>query len=192
MRFLNPLPCLFLVAAAGCARYEHEIVQPADLAQRVVAKEDAVIAREPLEYRLRSIENRLVMRIFNPTPQPMTLLGDRGFIVDPGGQSHPLPTQVIAPGSFIKLILPPLRPRVESDGPGISIGVGGGFGDARRRGYLWDPESGFADSPRYFTVYDDGTYYWEWKGESHVRMLLVFEHEQQTIQHEFLIARRKV
>src|SRR5688500_3822986 len=96
------------LAGVGCARYEYDVVSPPQAAGHVGTKSDHTFALEPLEYRLRTIDNRLVMRVYNPTNENVTLLGARSTAVDPERQSHPLMTQTIAPaGSFIKLILPP-------------------------------------------------------------------------------------
>jgi hypothetical protein len=176
----------------GCTTYEYEITQPVDLSQHIGGQEDATFRREPLEYRLRSVENRLVMRIYNHTPDSMTLVGERSFAVDESGQSHPLRTVTLAPQSFIKLILPPPPPVIERTGPSIGIGIGGGFGDARRRGYPYDPEYGFYGGPRYFTVYDDHQFYWDWKGDTEVRLTLVFDRGGTTFQHDYVIKRKKM
>ena len=90
----------FLIAATlllGCARYEYDLIQPANLA-RHVGKTEESFAIEPLEYRLVSIDNSLVMRIFNNSAEPITLEGTRSYAVPPTGQSHPLRPQTIAPG----------------------------------------------------------------------------------------------
>jgi hypothetical protein len=191
MRYLGLLltGCVWLV---GCARYEYDVVRPVELSQHVGTKEDVVLQRDPLEYRLRTVENRLVMRIYNHTDDPMTLVGPRSSVVDPGGQSHPLPMLTLAPRSFIKLIFPPQPAVIQSTSPTFGIGIGGSFGDARRRGYPYDPEYGLADGPRYFTVYDDGQLYWDWDGEGDIRLNLVFERNGKFFEHEFVIARRKV
>jgi hypothetical protein len=185
------LTVFMLAALAGCSQYEYQITQPADLSQHIGTKDDATFKREPLEYRLRTVESRLVMRIYNHTAESMTLVGERSFAVDEKGQSHPLRSVTLAPQSFIKLILPPPPPIIERTGPTIGIGIGGGFGDARRRGYPYDPEHGLYGGPAYFRVYDDEQFYWDWKGESDVRLMLVFRRGESTFEHEFVIARRK-
>src|SRR5205814_908677 len=81
-----------------------------DRARHIGAKADQVVRVDPLEYRLRSYDNRLVLSIFNPTQDPITLAGDRSYVVDPKDQSHPLRSQTIAPNTFVRLILPPMRP----------------------------------------------------------------------------------
>jgi hypothetical protein len=185
--------CLLLQSSVGCAHYEYDLVAPPELARHVGGDRDEVIRADPLEYRLRSYENRLVMDVFNPTGEPITLLGDRSSVVDPRGQSHPLRTQSIAPSAFIKLIFPPMRPVYQAN-PSIGIGLGVGFSRAHyhRFGYagVYDP---LWDEPQYYTYYDetDATY-WDWQGETDVRMHLVYQRGQNTFSQDFTFHRKKV
>ena len=195
LRLLAPylIMCIF-AGATGCTRYEYDIVEPQDLARRV-GKGPVHLPVEPLTYHLRAAEGRLVMFVENPTGEPVKLLGEDSFVVDPGGRSHPLRSQTIAPESNIKLIFPPLRPRLERTGPSIGIGVG--YGRAFRRGYYgrhrgyYDPFF-YHDEPRYYAVVDDGTTYWNWDGETDVRMTLVYEGRGERITHRFVFHRVKV
>lgn len=184
--------------ASGCAHYEYDIVAPPELARHVGGAQDEVIRADPLEYRLRSYENRLVLNVFNPTGDAITLAGDRSYAVDPRGQSHPLRTQSIAPSAFIKLILPPMRPEFRTS-PAIGIGVGFGYSRAHydRFGYggFYDP---LWDEPRYTTYYDESdASYWDWQGETDVRVHLVFVRGeggggQNTFAQDFTFHRRKM
>jgi len=185
---------LTLLAIPGCARYEYDILQPPDLARHIGTKSDIVVRQDPLEYRLRTVDNRLVMRIHNPTQDPIMLLGPQSSVVDPQGQSHPLRTQTIAPQSFIKLIFPPLRPRVERVGPSIGIGVGGTFGGRYRRHYegVGYDQPFYDDEPRYLAVVDDDALYWDWRGQGQMRLTLVFDRGGQTLRHQFVIGRKKM
>src|SRR5262245_44628212 len=88
---------LLCMTTTGCAKYEFDIVDPPELAGHIGSKSDHDVEREPLEYRLRAYDNRLVMRIYNKTDDPIHLQGDRSFVVDPDGQSRPLRSQTIAP-----------------------------------------------------------------------------------------------
>jgi hypothetical protein len=196
MRPLTLTAATLLLLTTGCARYEYDLVQPADLARHIGRDRDEVIRIDPLEYRLRSYENRLVMEIFNPTGDPITLAGDRSYVVDPGGQSHPLRSQAIAPSAFIKLILPPMRPYYRSS-PSIGFGLGVGFssrGHFGRRGFggvgFHDP---FWDEPHYATYYDESdTTYWTWEGETDARLHLVFLRGNETFADDFTFHRRKM
>ena len=194
---------LFVLAglsAGGCVRYEYDIVRPPDLARHIREDRDLIIHRPPLEYRMRSVENYLVIRVFNPTPEPIRLLGDQSFVIDPYGQSHPLQGQTIAPGTYIKLIFPPPRPQVEPTGPTIGFGVGMGFGRAwgygpGRWGYwgydaYYDP---YWDYPRYYTVYSGNAVYWNWTGQSDVRVSMVYQRpDQKPFTQDWLFHRQRM
>ena len=198
---LTALILLALATAVGCARYEYDVVSPPQAAGHVGKKGDHTFALDPLEYRLRTVDNRLVVRVYNPTGESVTLLGGRSSAVDPEGQSHPLITQTIAPGgSFIKLIIPPPRPRVYRGGPTFGIGVGVGAYPHHHHHHHrssiepWPDDNG----PRYMTVYDDNdTYYWDWKGEGQARLNLVYAREEArdeaqrapTFAHELILRR---
>jgi hypothetical protein len=201
-RRLVPLACVvvFLTGClAGCARYEYDVVEPPDLAGHVGTKSWTALRRGELEYRLRTSDNRLVMLIYNRGEAPVKLLGDDSAAVDPRGESHPLQSATIPPGSYAKRIFPPPRPRVERFGPSIGIGVGGGIGRGygRHRHFYHDPfDPGFAApvEPRYYTVYDpnDRTYF-DWPGEGGVRFLFAYERgDGESLRHAFLIRRRKM
>ena len=97
--------------ALGCTQYEYELVRPDRLARHIDNQAQTTFKIAPLNYGMISKENRLVVVIQNPLAEPVQILGDRSEVVDPSGQSHPLRSQTIAPTAFVKLILPPLRPR---------------------------------------------------------------------------------
>jgi hypothetical protein len=178
---------LLIVFVGGCARYEYDIVHPEDLRGRI-GKTESVFARPPLEYRLVTVENRLVMRIYNGTEDAYQLLGERSSVVDPRGQSHPLTSVALAPQSFIKLVLPPFRPRYDRTGP--SFGIGFGTFIARRDGI----ESEHRE-PLYLSAYaDDEARYWEWKGDGDVRLTLVYQRTSggEPFVHDFVIHRVKL
>ena len=180
----------------GCARYEYAIVSPPDVARHIGGDRDTVIGLLPLEYRFRSVDNYLVMRVFNPTREPVRLLGQESFVVDPHRQSHPLRGQTIAPGTYIKLIFPPPRPQLEPAGPSIGIGFGARYGyGSYRHGYwardpFYDP---YWDVPRYYTVYDGDAMYWDWSGESDVRVAMVYQQaDRKPFTHEWVFRRKRV
>ncbi len=163
-------------AAGGCADLEYDLIEPPSLAQHVGSK-TVTVRREPLAYRLTSFEDHLVVRIYNQSAQPVTLLGGASTIVDPDGLVHPLSARLIVPGSFLKLVLPPVRPLVVRTGP---------FGS--HPGYLgpeypYDSDP-FWDGPPYYPDpffdtppspgYDDQEGgYWRWD-HGDVRLVLVY------------------
>ena len=204
-RIVLHAPLLLVCLAGGCS-YEYDIVQPAALAQHIGTDRDVVVRMDPVEYRLRSFDSRLVMIIQNGDSAPVQLIGERSYLVDPEGQSHPLPSFAIAPESYAKLILPPFRP-VGEPGPVIGIAIGGGFGriaferrggPARfdrwwygdRGGYVYEP--GRVYEPGYVVAdYPSDPYYWEWDGETDVRLELVFVGQRGEFHGDFVFHRRK-
>jgi len=208
---MNRLLILSLVALSflsGCAHYEYDLVNPPDLARHISSKSDELVRVDPLEYRLRTYENRLVMSVVNPTPDPITLAGDRSYVVDPAGQSHPLRVQTIAPDTYIRLVLPPMRPGYYQSNPNIGIGFGVGYshyhggghyyGGGHRYGYGYgafgyDPF--FYDQPQYYTYYDESdNTYWNWEGQTSIRLHLVYFRagNREPFMQDFTFARKKM
>jgi len=200
---------LILCLLTGCAHYEYDIVQPPELAGHV--GDDAWVALRRgggIDYRLRSYDNYLVVLIYNDGDTPVKLLGADSFAVDPHGESHPMPSSTIPPGSFVKRVFPPPRPRVEPYGPSWSVGVG--YVHAQQvtaasshpqhsawHSYPYHTWYGhpYYDAPRYYTVYDtnDRTYF-DWPGGTSVRFLFAFAREGQegVMRQELLIRRVKM
>jgi hypothetical protein len=193
------VPAALLAAAAGgCARYEYDLVRPQELAQHVGTKQWVVLRRDELEYRLRTSDNRLVALVYNRGGRAVKLSGADSAAVDPRGESHPLQGRTLPPDSYVKLILPPPRPEVRSYGPTFGFGVGVGY--SRRFGRPYRDGLGYGSvlyddvEPRYYTVYDpnDRSYY-DWPGESDLRLLLAFERDgAEGFRHEFVFRRRKM
>lgn len=183
---------MLAVIAAGCARYQCEIVQPPDLARHVPEDHDVVFSRGPLVYRLRSYQNHLVIQIENETSEPIQLLGGRSFVVDPEGQSHSLQEETMAPQTFIKLVLPPIVPEITPVGPVIGIGLG--VNSIYGPGYDLSFENPSWLRPRYYAAPDVENRYWKWDGETDVRLSLSFSQvgsAQAPFTQEFVFHRRK-
>ena len=183
---------LLLLLAGGCAKYEFDLTQPPDLATHIGRDKETVLKRDELEYRMLSVDNRLLMHVVNPTDDPIELLGPQSTAVDPAGQSHPFRSQTIAPHSFIKLVLPPLRPVYPAPGPVFGIGVGI---HAYRDPYPYGPafEDPIWDEPRYFgMVEDDTALYWGWGDEGEARIRLTYRRAREEFHHEFVFRRKKV
>ena len=123
------------------------------------------------------------MKIYNHAEQPIELLGPQCAVVDPAGQSHPLLSQTMVPGSFVKLIFPPLHPEIYPTGPAFQFGVGTQVGEAADR---------FEVAPRYLANYGPDTLYWNWDGETEVRVLLVYRQGEETIQQDFTFKKIKM
>ena len=189
---------LFLaLAAAGCARYEFDLVTPTDLARHIGANADTVLSIDPLVYRLRVVENRLVMFIENPADDPIFFLGDQSFVVDPGRQSHPFRSEVIAPHSYIRRVLPPLPPPYYYYRPEPAFGFGLGFGvvSVHRFHHAYAPGAAAAvtEEPKYEIIYEAAEFpYWTWPPESQVRLSLTFRRADRTFHDEFTFRKTRV
>ena len=181
-----PVFALAALLLGGCTTYQFRVLQPPAAAGTLAGYDEfAVVTVDPLTYKLRAKDNRLIVLIENPTDGPIQLLGDRSAVVDPDGQSHPLAGQTIAAGSFGKLILPPPEPRGYGPGyygpglhgPGLGIGLGTTIGRGPTPPGLVQPAY-FADGGGHgetFAVIDRGNnYYWDWKGETVSRLALVY------------------
>ena len=214
-RFLLHPSAFILVFLSGCAHCEYDVVQPPDLAGHVGETSWVALRRDnDLEYRLRSAEDRLVMRVYNRGERPVKLLGEDSAAVDPRGESHPLQSATIPPGAFVTRIFPPPLPRARRYGPSFGFGVGAGYVGRTRyragavragrgRANAYRPHrhrhafhsAGFHDfEPRYYTVYDpnDRTYF-AWPGETAVRFIFAFQPDGGDVfRQEFLIRRRRM
>ena len=204
MRFARVASALVIgltAFVAGCARYEYDLVEPAEHTRHIGRGIDQAVEIEPITYRLRTVDNRLVMRAYNNSDEPIELLGDKSSVVDPEGQSHPLQSQTIAPRSFIKLIFPPPRPQVYDRGPTFGVGVGYGMRvdnselpdrSAFHTHYpAYDPY--FRNAPNYITVYDEAdAFYWDWKGGGEARLSLVYKHGERELRHALVFRRVKM
>ena len=203
---LRLAPLLLLIP--GCVRYEYDVVHPAGLAGPVGRESWVSMRRDELEYRLRTVDDRLVMLVYNRGERPVKLLGADSAAVDPRGESHPLRSATILPGSHVRRIFPPPRPRVERYGPTFGFGMGVGYGYGGRFHHRDHFGYGAYDDigPRYYSVYDpnDRTYF-NWPGNTDVRLLLSYqrglaaqtqaaegEARDETFRHDFTFRRRRI
>ncbi len=154
---------LTLVSLCGCARYDFQVIKPDTLSTRVT--ETASRLQTPnMVYLMQAYENRLVVQLHNKDAASVELLGEKSFVVDPAGVSHPLRSLTIAPDSWAKLVLPPLRPRFQDHGFNFGVGAQSDASDAP--GMI---------QPVYLDVYaDTDAFYWDWDGDSPIRMRLTY------------------
>ncbi|MDB6017606.1 MAG: hypothetical protein JWR19_2095 [Pedosphaera sp.] len=187
-------PILFfplLLAAAtlfsGCRTYDYRIVQPPNV-PGPIADQTVVVPYDPLEYRFVRRHDYLDMRIANPTEDRIVLLGNRSYVVDPNGESHPVRGRAIAPHSYTSMLLPPRPLTYEVTAP--YYGWGGGWGWGPRFG---DPfwggfYDGYYGGP-YVATYNIITPFdWEWR-TGLVRLRLTYDRNGKTFDHYFEIVR---
>jgi hypothetical protein len=115
-----------LGVTTGCTSTTFDVIEPPQFARQIAGDSDSVVELNPLAYRFRAVEDHLVIRIYNPQVQPISILGPDSYVVDPHGQSHALASQAIPPGAFVKMILPPLPPEQTPTGPYVSFQVSSG------------------------------------------------------------------
>lgn len=159
MRHLRLL-CVFLLV--GCSSYTYQLTEPADARREILKDAALVLPFPPLEYRLERVESHVVVFVHNRGQQNVSLNGNKSVIADPSGQSHAVASQLIPPGNFVKLVLPPLPGYREPHGPQFQIGIGTGFRvDAATA----------VDQPVYLAAYADDD--WDWKSGT-VRLTLAY------------------
>lgn len=189
---------MLLLLAGGCTRYEYDVVRPPQLAQHVGTRQWSSLRVEDVEYRLRTSDNRLVMRLYNRGDATIKLAGEDSAAVDSRGESHPLPGRTIPPSTFATLILPPARPYMRSYGPtfgfGAGVGHAGGIRTHHHHGMRSETEMYDGIEPRYYTVYGPrDRAYFEWPGGTELRLILTFAREDaEPLRHEFVLLRRRM
>jgi hypothetical protein len=183
----KPLFLLLLAAAlgSGCHSYEYRVVRPTGVTQPV-RNQTLCFQYGPLEYRLFQRNDRLGMRICNPTDYQVVLDGDHSFAVSPDGESHPLRDRVIDPHSITGIILPPMPVMRAPWGPGWAWGWD----------WSWGPYSPFYDAyasdlygpPVYYNEVRNA-YDWRWNCGS-ARVRLTFSTAGRNFAHEFEFVRQ--
>jgi hypothetical protein len=186
---------LALLSLSACSVYEYDVLKPDALSGRAATAQPLVAQLDGLEYRLQSIENRLVVKIFNQSDVPVSVLSPQSTVVDPAGQSRPVRPVTIQPGSFARIILPPIRPEFRStSGSSLSVGASSGGGYYGGAG-LRRSDFGHTDfEPTDYRLVDGGEQYWDWKGQSEARLILVYQPDgsAQPFTHRLHLKRIKV
>lgn len=206
-RFIAALPpCAAVLLLTACTSYQYAITEapppppefvppptlppvvlppspPAEESMPVVGGEAREFERDGLVYLLNVVDNRLVMRIRNPGPEPVKLEGDESWSVIPDGQSLPLRSLTIAPGAFVRFTLPP-EPRRQREGPRLSLGVGTVFGSGGGIGTGVGVGTGVGSR----SVYVDQP--WNWPVDQPVRLHLAYRRGDQRFSHDWTFVRR--
>jgi hypothetical protein len=184
---------LALLLCSGCAHYQFNEVEPKSEAIAITEHGDTVGTFESLQYTMRAVEGNLVIRIKNLASDSIDLLGNQSSAIDATGEAHPLRSQTIPPGAFIKVILPPPRPTVYDPGPNVGFGFGiigrldRGYGGDRFYGPDW------YDVPRTLTLYDQGSnFYWDWKANSSVKVIFTYQRDGHPFHQEFTFFKQKL
>ncbi len=174
---------------SGCVSYRYRVVQPASGAPPV-RDQGVTIHYDPLDYRLYKYRDHLAMHVTNPTDDRIALLGNRSFVVDPQGESHPIRDRVLGPHSFTRFLLPPIPftyayPDYWAYGPGWGWGYIGSWYDP-----MWGPwyGPGWWGPPPVSYAQVLTSYDWKWK-TGPARLKLTYERAGKTFEHDFEIVR---
>jgi len=169
---------MFSVLLAGCAQIEFD-AEPAGSSQpiRVGNDRDVRFSGPPLQYRMRADEGHLIVWIENPADNPVDLIRDKSQVVDPEGIAHPLRGEMIAAGSSIKEIFPPLAEPSES----ASHGQPEQIDPYDRPGFISIPDTG-ADSEAAHAS-------WQWDDGMEIRLDLAFERGKHQFEQHFVFRR---
>ncbi len=181
---------LFIAAALVClstgckTAYQYRVTEDDEKA-KVVEGRPVKLLYGPLEYHFARQREGLDMRIINLSGQRIVLVGQRSYVMDPEGETHPLRDRVLGPGSYTGMALPP-EPRVY---PNLGTWPGGMTG-------WYDPLSGPADSTTYY--WPNETYFgvkqpfeWHWKSGT-ARLRLEYQTEGKSFEHDFVLVRERV
>jgi hypothetical protein len=173
-------------SSAGCAQYEFDVSpEGSSAAVHVAGPDDAHLADDPLQYRMRIIEGHLVMWIDNPTDSPIELLGLKSIVTDPDGMDHPIHGQVIGPHASIRKVLPPLESEEEQGGPRPAPVVN----PYDQPGFIAVPGADLANSSGADSK--ENQYSWDWDDGSEIRVHLVFTRAGQQFEQRLTIRRVK-
>src|SRR6185436_3905418 len=180
---------------AGCASYHYALVQPPEL-QQTIPKQGTALPLQPIEYQVVPNRDQLALQVMNRSAQPIHLVGEKSYVVDPYGATHPLPGGTIAPNAHVELFFPP-SPIVYRSYPRYGVGLGfggfyGGYGyDHYYTGLGYDPwfyGAGFYGPIDMYPLNAPGQ--WEWKtGE--VRTRFVFEGNGTNFEHNLTFDRQR-
>lgn len=179
--------CALIVLLSGCKAYQYQIIEPHAVAGPV-ERDEVAVSWSPLEYQLVEYEGRLALRVANPMDQPITLLGERSYIVDPSGETQPIQGGTIAPHSRVTMALPPARTYAAAPRASVGIGVGTGFHGAHVASGVYGQR--WVDHPRPYDAATGGPY-WQWT-TGQVRMRLIYEHRGEQFEHDFTFDRIRI
>ncbi len=183
---------LFLVASltwvTGCASYDYQIVEPASLTHRIT-DQPVTVSYEPLQYSMSRYKDRLGMTIINPTAERVTLRGDRSYVIDPRGESHPVRGRTLGPRSYSAMLWPPVPASGTMVYPGFYGPGWWGWGPYPYPGY-WGgfyPDY-YGPTTSYYQIYTP--FDWKWK-EGQAHMHLSYEQNGRHFDHDFVILRQR-
>jgi len=168
---------LFLILS-GCTNYRYDVLGADGSAVPVAKDRDLIVPAAPANLRFRQVESRCVLMVENPTTQPIALDGAASTIVDPKGESLAIASQLIAPGSFTKFILPPYDERPRNDS-GFQFGFGV-IVDAQDRRPL-----------NLLQINGPKQEFWNWDSAGEIKLILSLRQDDKPTRHEVVLRRTR-
>ena len=158
------------------------MVQPGQSPQ-LIGEQPVTVVYEPLRYHVSRHDEQLVLQIENPTANPVNLVGQKSYVVDPAGESRPIRGRSIAPHSYVQMRLPPTRQTMTTYGYGP--GYYGPYGPYWYYPYgpYYYPYT-YAQSFELVTPYD-----WKWQ-QGDVRLQLSYSYQATSFEHQFLFSKQ--
>jgi hypothetical protein len=169
---------LLLCLCSACATIEFDAT-PQGFGQpiHVGNDQDVEITLQPLTYRMRADEGHLILWIENQSNAAVELVGDKSYVMDPQGQSHPLHDRMILIGESSKLVLPPL----DEGPPPSQEGAAPGENPYDRPGFISIPDDTTNQQSRDVS--------WQWDDDLAVQLNLVFQRGDTQFSQSFSIQR---
>ncbi|MDB5330131.1 MAG: hypothetical protein JWP03_1282 [Phycisphaerales bacterium] len=185
VRSLRLLGLLLLASlAGGCVHYEYDLIDPHGPVRPIAKALD--VQRGPIAYHFKNLNTRLRLVIENASDQPVSLLGNGSYLVDPRQEAIAFSARVIPPHAHVTFSFPPVWPvyGVWRD-PGW-YGPGWGWGP-----YYYGDWIG----PPYYSYYEmrgpPPPGYFEWPSGKRIRLNFAYQQDGSWFSHEFIILKRR-
>jgi hypothetical protein len=175
LKFAPLILCLALTAC-GPSEFDFTAAGTGNTV-RVTNNQDSLVTIAPVQYRMRAVENHLVLWIENPTDQPIDIIGDKSSIEDPAGEIHTLDNQDISPHSSFKLVMPPLPENDQQTSQNISQPIS-----------PYD-QPGFIAVPDTRTPPNEQGAAWKWDDDLEIHVDLLFKQGDHQFEQTFSVTR---
>jgi hypothetical protein len=175
---------------AACTDYDYR-VSPGGQAPSVPIRSDndTEMDIDPLQYHMQSASGRLVLFIYNPTPDAIKLVGSKSTVTDPDGVAHPMISQLIPPNGSIKMLIPPELPEASREADtGAAAQPPGPFQANDQPGYIVPSGAdNLAPGPQAL----DDPHYWTWSAPGPVNLRLTYVRKGQTFAQSLTVGRKR-
>lgn len=179
----RPLSVSLLVVSllCGCGKTRYEIVAPPQARGEIAPNAGPIISRDKIDYEIFQLEDKVVFHIVNRHDRPIELSGQT-VLLDSTGYSFAVEPQTIGPNQSGRVIVPPSNPIARDPNSPVNVEVRiGGYDEG---GLIQDDRSryGSASLARDF----------RWPNGRTARFRFVYRIADETLTHEWTLAREKV